>query len=117
MKENYKFREANFTPSSNRVILKCDKFITYKQEQRVPDEEKNKGTNPQEDIQETVIRKIDVKYWYQIMEIVALPADDKSGYVAGDKVLIDIRSTKKFDLYKDLYWAWLMDIAGKVNAE
>ena len=42
MKENYKFREANFTPSSNRVILKCNKFATYKQSQRVLDDAKNK---------------------------------------------------------------------------
>ena len=49
------------------------------------------------------------------MDVVALPADDKSGYKVGDKVLVDFRGVKKFDLYKDLYWAWLMDIAGKIN--
>jgi len=115
MKENYKFRDVNFTPSTNRVILKCSKFATYKQMQRVLDEEKNKGTDPKEDIQETILKAVDVKYWYQIAEIVALPPDDKTGYKVGDKVLVDYRSAKKFDLYKDLYWIWTMDIVGLVS--
>jgi len=115
MKENYKFREANFTPSTNRVILKCDKFATYKQAQRVLDEKKNEGKDPMNDQMETIMETINVKYWYQIMEVAALPLDDKSGYKVGDKVLVDFRSAKKFDLYKDLYWVWTMDIAGIIN--
>ena len=117
MKENYKFREANFTPSSNRVILKCNKFATYKQSQRVLDDAKNEGKDPMNDQMETIIKTVDVKYGYQIMEIASLPADDKSGYKVGDKVLVDFRAAKKFDLYKDLYWVWLMDIVGIINAE
>lgn len=116
MKENYKFREANFTPSTNRVILKCKKFATYKQQQRVLDEEKNNGKDPMQEEMETIVKDVEVKYWYQIMEVVALPTDDKSGYKPGDNVLVDFRSAKKFDLYKDLYWVWTMDIAGKINA-
>lgn len=115
MKENFKFREVNFTPSTNRVILKCDKFATYKQSQRVLDEEANKGKDPMKDEVSTIIRRVDVKYAYQIMEVVSLPADHKGEYAIGDKVLLDYRAAKKFDLYKDLYWVWLMDIAGKVN--
>lgn len=117
MKENYKFREVNFTPSSNRIILKCDKFYTYKDSQRVLDEKKNAGKDPMNDTMDTIIKKVDVKFWYQIMEIVALPDDDKTGYKVGDKVLVDFRSAKKFDLYKDLYWIWTMDLAGKVNEQ
>lgn len=117
MKENYKFREANFTPSSNRVILKCNKFATYKQSQRVLDDAKNEGKDPMNDQMETIIKTVDVKYGYQIMEIASLPIDDKSGYKVGDKVLVDFRAAKKFDLYKDLYWVWLMDIVGIINAE
>ncbi|MCZ2336926.1 MAG: hypothetical protein LC127_01780 [Chitinophagales bacterium] len=115
MKEYFKFREVNFTPSTNRVILKCNKFATYKQPQRFTDLPENEGKDPQKDEMVTEIRKVDVKYYYQIMDVVALPADDKSGYKVGDKVLVDFRGVKKFDLYKDLYWAWLMDIAGKIN--
>lgn len=115
MKENYKFREVNFTPSTNRVILKCDKFATYKQSQRVLDEEGNKGKDPMKDEMSTIIRRVDVKYGYQIMEVVGLPADHKGEYKVGDKVLLDYRAAKKFDLYKDLYWVWLMDIVGIVK--
>ena len=69
------------------------------------------------DQMETIIKTVDVKYGYQIMEIASLQIDDKSGYKVGDKVLVDFRAAKKFDLYKDLYWVWLMDIVGIINAE
>ena len=116
MKDNYKFREANFTPSTNRVILKATKFYTYKQMQRVLDDEANAGKDPMNDEMVTTMKDLEVKYGYQIMEIVALPADDKNGYKVGDKVLLDYRAAKKFDLYKDLYWVWTMDIVGVVNS-
>lgn len=116
MKENFKFREVNFTPSTNRIILKCNKFATYKQTQRVLDEKSNDGKDPMKDDMETIIKKVDIKYWYQVMEVAALPTDDKSGYKVGDQVLVDFRSAKKFDLYKDLYWVWTMDVVGLVEA-
>lgn len=126
MKENFKFREVNFTPSTNRVILKCDKFATFKQSQRILDEEGNKGKDPMKDEMSTIISKVDVKFSYQVMEVAALPVDysnrsaedkyNNAEYKVGDKVLVDFRAVKKFDLYKDLYWVWTMDIVGKVKA-
>lgn len=115
MKENYKFGEVNFTPSTNRVILKCKKFATYKQTQRVLNEEANQGKDPIKDDMETIVKRIDVRYGYQVMEVVALPTDYKGEFKVGDQVLLDYRAAKKFDLYKDLYWVWLMDIVGLVN--
>jgi len=119
MKENYKFKEINFTPVSNRIVVKCPKFITYKEMQRVRDVDAiaNKGTDPKEVEQVTKLEAVEVKYWYQIMEVVAVPKDDKLGLQVGDQVVVDFRAAKKFDTYKDMYWLWAMDIMGIVNKE
>lgn len=115
MKDIFKYKDINFTPVSNRVIVKIPKYITYKQTERVRDDVANKGTDPKEDIQETKLVTVNVKFYYQVAEVVAIPADDKLGLKVGDKVLIDYRAAKKFDLYKDTYWLWAMDVMGVVN--
>jgi hypothetical protein len=114
MKENYRYKELNFTPSENRVIIKIKKFVTFKQSQRIVDQVASAGLDPMKDDMVTKIEEVDIPYAYQIVEIVGV-SDKENYYIVGDKVVLDFRNAKKMDLYKDMYWVWRSDIHGVVQ--
>jgi hypothetical protein len=113
-KENYKFRDVDFTPIMNKVIIKLIKPLTYKQEQRVLDDEANAGKNQMEDDMVTKVVNVDVKYMYQYADVVSVPTKQTEVY-RGDVVLVDFRLAKKVDSFKDLYWIYTSDVVGIKN--
>lgn len=115
-KKNYKFKDINFTPVENRVVVKLGKLFTWPQKQVLPDPELNKGKDLTKE--EAVLGKpeiVNVKYNYQFAEVVGVSEKDTNFHV-GDKVLVDVRNLRELDLYKDIYWVWRADIHGIVNA-
>lgn len=116
-KKNYKFKEINFTPVENRVIVKLGKLFTWPQVQRLPDPEANTGKDiTKEDAVLGEPEVVNVKYNYQFAEVVGVNDKDTLLHI-GDKVVVDIRNLRELDLYKDIYWVWRADIHGIVKTE
>jgi hypothetical protein len=106
-------KEVDFTPV-DKLVVAFDKFRTYNADYTVVDQEKMKGKDPLKDEMETKVVKKKVKYNHQVATVVAVPSSEKE-LVAGDKVLVDFRSTIQLDGYKDLYLISKYQVIGVIK--
>lgn len=101
--------------SPDLVLVKLYKPRTYKQEQKVLDEEKNKGKDPKKDI--LALKTVEEKVMYNMQQAIVLAIDpnNRLAYEPGDLVIVDVRKLKDFDLFKDTKLCNLYDVIGKVK--
>ena len=86
-------------PLDGRVLVHPLRLRTYKDEQIVLDDEKNKGKDPLTEEMEVKKVKTDINYRYQKAVVLKVP-DDEVRFQIGDIIVYDVGSLKEFDLFK-----------------
>ncbi|MHA1198109.1 MAG: hypothetical protein ACTSQF_01945 [Candidatus Heimdallarchaeaceae archaeon] len=92
-------RVANINPLEGRVLISPERIRTYKQEQVVLDDEKNKDLDPLNDEMQvkTVIETIN--YRFQKATVLQIP-DGEVRVKVGDQIVYNVGSLQDFDLFK-----------------
>lgn len=96
------YKQENFTPVNDYILLEPLKVKEIYQEIEVPDEEKNKGKKIHE-LKETKKVKNKIKVEHRVGKIISMSKHHqdqsiKSPYKVGDYVSYNYRNAKPFDL-------------------
>jgi len=92
------YKEQEFTPVNEYIIVQPGKVKEIYQEIEVPDDEKNKGKKI-DDVKETKVIKHKIKTQYRVGKILSMHSFRQEGdYKVGDWIVYNQHQTKIFDL-------------------
>lgn len=111
-----KLEMCDLTIVQDVAIVELYKVRTYKQEQKVLDDEKNKDKDPAKDVMALKTEERRVKYNFQVAKVLSIKPNNGPGIEVGDLVLVDVRALKECDLQKNAYITNVYALLAKVNA-
>jgi len=106
---------SNLAMTQDIAIVELYKTRTYKEPQKVLDDEKNVNKDPKKDIMALKTVDVKVNYNYQTVKILAIK-DNGVGLEVGDIAVVDYRKLRDFDMQKGAYIVNIYELIARLTS-